>query len=234
MAHTFSQLLARLREFIEGSRDAFVSCSLPDAELRLPICALGTAIGREYVGVHSTDDAPAASVRAPIMHANEPREPILRPFLEADANAAADLIARAMNADEGAYAEKTFREYFASRANAIDDGRELFVLADGDKIIGITGLHHYVWGPPTNVWLSWFAVEPDVHGRGLGTRLMAATLELARERGFTQLFIETYSSPTFEKARAFYAARGFEQVGGIRGYMPDGSEMVVFRRAVSP
>jgi hypothetical protein len=159
MAHTFSLLLSRLREFVEDSRDVFVGCSLPDAESRLPICALGTAIGREYVGVHSTDDAPAASGRAPISHANESREPILRPFLEADAKAAADLIARAMNAEEGTYAEKTFREYFASRANAIDDGRELFVLADGDKIIGITGLHNYVWGPPMNVWLSWFAVR---------------------------------------------------------------------------
>jgi predicted GNAT superfamily acetyltransferase len=52
---------------------------------------------------------------------------------------------------------------------------------------------------------------------------MAATLDLARERGYSQLFIETYSSPTFERARAFYAARGFEQVGAIRGYMPDGA-----------
>lgn len=157
----------------------------------------------------------------------------LRAFDPADATAAAALIGRAMNEDERVYAEQTFREFFAAREHGIDDGRELFVLCDGERILGMTGLHRYLWGPPQNVWLSWFAVEPDAHGQGLGSRLMAATLELARERGYSQLFIETYSSPTFAKARAFYTSRGFEQVGAIRGYMPDGAEMVVYRRAVS-
>lgn len=233
MTHPLSLLMTRLRTLIGSSRSAFVSCPHPDAEVRLPICALGAAMGREHVGTRSTEDVLASNARPPIVDTNGQRQPILRPFLQADAGAAADLVARAMNAEEGAYAEKTFREYFASRANAIDDGRELFVLADGDKIIGITGLHHYVWGPPTNVWLSWFAVDPEVHGRGLGSMLMAATLDLARTRGFTQLFIETYSSPTFEKARAFYAARGFERVGAIHGYMPDGAEMVVYGRVLN-
>jgi len=232
MTRILFSFLSRVRALIESSRAEFAACSAPDAELRLPICALGTAIGRDHAGASSTEDVVASNARPPLLHANGLGEPILRAFLETDAIPAVDLISRAMIAEEGAYAEKTFREYFASRAYAIDDGRELFVLADGDKIIGITGLHHYVWGPPTNVWLSWFAVDPEVHGRGLGSRLMAATLELARERGFSQLFIETYSSPTFEKARAFYAARGFERVGAIRGYMPDGAEMVVFRRAL--
>lgn len=133
-----------------------------------------------------------------------------------------------MNAEERIYAERTFSEYCASRAHGICDGRELFVLLAGTRVVGITGLHHYLWGPPGNVWLSWFAVDPDLQGQGLGSKLIAATINLARQRGFEQLFIETYSSPTFEKARAFYASRGFKQVGKICCYMPDGADMVVF------
>lgn len=158
--------------------------------------------------------------------------PLLRLFRADDARDAALLIERAMDADERAYAERTFQEYLAARTHGIDDGRELYVYCEMERIVGITGLHRYLWGPPQNVWLSWFAVDPAMHGQGFGKRLMAATIDLARERGFAQLFIETYSSPTFARARTFYAARGFEQVGSIQGYMPDGVDMVVYRRLV--
>lgn len=137
-----------------------------------------------------------------------------------------------MNAEERACAEETFREYMSSKRSGTDDGRELFVLSEQGRIVGITGLHFYLWGPPENVWLSWFAVDPSVHGRGIGKRLMAASLARARERGFAQMFIETYSSPTFARARSFYASQGFELAGFVTGYLPDGSDMIVYRQSL--
>jgi type I site-specific restriction endonuclease len=51
---------------------------------------------------------------------------------------------------------------------------------------------------------------------------------------YRKMFIETYSSPTFDKARRFYTAQGFNEVGGIRNYLPDGADMVVYLKTLSP
>jgi hypothetical protein len=42
------------------------------------------------------------------------------------------------------------------------------------------------------------------------------------------MLIETYSQRTFERARAFYKARGYAELGRIANYLPDGSAMVVY------
>ena len=95
-------------------------------------------------------------------------------------------------------------------------------------MIGLAGLHHYCWGPPENVWLSWFAVEPERHGTGLGPLLLSAMTEEAQKRGFQRFFIETYSTPEFARARAFYAAQGFQEVAKIPTWLSNGGDMVVF------
>jgi len=143
------------------------------------------------------------------------------------------LIGRAMNPDEGRWAETTFRRHFDLAARGVADGRHYLVSREGSRLTGIVGLHHYEWGPPENVWLGWFAVEPECQGRGLGSSLMASICEHARSLGFRKLFIETYSSPAFDKARAFYARQGFARVGGISAYLPDGADMVVFSKSLA-
>jgi GNAT superfamily N-acetyltransferase len=157
---------------------------------------------------------------------------LLRAFEPDDLQAAASLIGRAMNADEQCYAERVFGQYFAARQAGVDDGRDLYVLPWERSIAAITGLHQYSWGPPGNVWLSWFAVDPMLQGRDLGKLLLQKTVTLAGVRGFTRMFFETYSSPTFDRARRFYISQGFERVGHISGYMPDGADMIVFARGV--
>lgn len=155
---------------------------------------------------------------------------LLRSFAPNDLQGAASLIGRAMNLDEQTYAERVFLQYFEAKRVGVDDGRELFVLPWNEAIIAITGLHHYSWGPPENVWLSWFAVAPEFQGKGLGKMLLQKTCELAKARGYGKMFIETYSSPTFERACRFYNSQGFKRVGEIAGYMSDGADMIVFGR----
>ena len=43
-----------------------------------------------------------------------------------------------------------------------------------------------------------------------------------------KFFIETYSTPEFARARAFYEAQGFTQIGEIQSYLPNGGDMVIF------
>lgn len=98
--------------------------------------------------------------------------------------------------------------------------------------MGLVGLHHYVWGPPENVWLAWFAVHPDAQGRGVGSRLLSAIEAIAVSRGYGKLLVETYDHPDFERARAFYGRMGFRKVGTIEDYLPDGSAMIVYGKAL--
>lgn len=161
-----------------------------------------------------------------------PTAPFLREMEESDITACVRLISRAMNLDEGAYARRSFDQHYKGLAHRIDDGRTFFVLDFGAKIIGIVGLHFYNWGPEKNVWLSWFAVDPDHQRHGWGTAMFRAIQTKAREHGYAKLLIETYSSETFAKARQFYAREGYENVGGISGYLPDGASMIVFARTI--
>jgi ribosomal protein S18 acetylase RimI-like enzyme len=144
------------------------------------------------------------------------------------ADEAAALIGEAMNPDEGAWARVTIGRHFEMKDNGLVDGRIYFALLVDGALAGLTGLHHYEWGPDENVWLGWFALSPKLQGRGLGVRLMAETEQAAKARGYRKLFIETYDTPTFSQAIRFYAKAGFRKAGVIENYLPDGSSMMVF------
>jgi GNAT superfamily N-acetyltransferase len=147
-----------------------------------------------------------------------------------DTQAAVKLISTAMNSDESRWAKETFEFYFACKQFGLENGRDYYVYKDGNEIIGLVGLHHYMWGPKENVWLSWFAVSPSCQGKGIGTAMVKAVEQKAREKGFKKFFIETYDGPTFEKARRFYQSIGFEESGSINDYLPGNESMKVFRK----
>jgi GNAT superfamily N-acetyltransferase len=157
---------------------------------------------------------------------------MLEPMKDTDIDAAAGLVARAMNADEGRWAKRTMEFHFGCKEHGLDDGRSYFVWRQDGAIVGIVGLHHAVWGPERNVWLAWFAVDPDHQGQGLGYRLLSEVENLAAERGFSKLLVETYAHGDFDKARRFYERNNFEQAGQINDYLPDGSAMVVYAKHI--
>lgn len=156
----------------------------------------------------------------------------LWPITREDTSAIVELVADAMSPAEGECAARTLEQHFASHERGIDDGRELFVMMNGDLLVGITGLHRYLWGPPDCVWLSWFAVACAMQRRGIGTYMLEQTEALAKSRGYCKMMVETYSTPGFAAARVFYQSRGFEQVGAIRSYLPGGGDMIVFAKHI--
>jgi len=60
------------------------------------------------------------------------------------------------------------------------------------------------------------AVRPECRGRGVGAALLDATLDAARRRRTTAVFLEVRESNA--SAQSLYASRGFRQVGRRRGY----------------
>jgi GNAT superfamily N-acetyltransferase len=143
------------------------------------------------------------------------------------------LIAEAMNQEEADWAETTMCRHFELERLGVFDGRHYFVRREGGVIKGVIGLHHYEWGPKENVWLGWFAVAPSFQGLGIGKGLLESIQEQASQLGYRKMFIETYSSPTFARARDFYSRRGFRAAGRIADYLSDGSEMIVFSKRLA-
>jgi GNAT superfamily N-acetyltransferase len=156
----------------------------------------------------------------------------LDPMDAADIDAVVSLVTRAMNADEGRWARRTMEFHFGCRNHALDDGRSYFVWRRDGRIVGLVGLHHTIWGPEQNVWLAWFAVDPECQGQGLGLKLLSGIESLAEQLGFGKLLVETYEHPDFDKARRFYEKNGFEQVGQVNDYLPDGSAMIVYGKRI--
>ena len=153
-----------------------------------------------------------------------------RTMTAGDIDAVVTLIAQAMNDEEALWARTTLHRHFAARAAGHDDGRAYLVFEHEAAIIGISGLHAYEWGPPENAWLGWFALHPRFHGKGWGRKMLLDTEEEAMSMGYRKLLIETYDTPTFARAVAFYRRQGFARAGEIRGYLPDGSSMLVFMK----
>ncbi len=157
---------------------------------------------------------------------------LINRMISDDIEEACKLVARAMNPDEGRWARKTMEYHFACADADIDDGRNYYVWRQSTAICGLVGLHHYIWGPEQNVWLSWFVVDPKFQNQGNGRKLLRTIENVAEEMGYKKLFVETYAHKDFEKALGFYLSQGFTEAGRIKNYLDDGSEMIIFRKEI--
>jgi len=57
-----------------------------------------------------------------------------------------------------------------------------------------------------------------LRGRGVGRALLNHVLEVARQRGYRQLFLETGSHPAFLPAQTLYRSVGFRECGPFGAY----------------
>ncbi|MBI9020695.1 MAG: GNAT family N-acetyltransferase, partial [Verrucomicrobia bacterium] len=129
-----------------------------------------------------------------------PEELTLDRMAEHEIDEAASFVGRTMDPDEGDFARKTMRFHFQCRKQALDDGRDYYVWHTNGKIAGLVGLHHYIWGPEENVWLGWFALDRAYRRKGAGRRLISEISAIAVKKGYSKLYVETYSSATFADA----------------------------------
>ncbi len=61
-------------------------------------------------------------------------------------------------------------------------------------------------------------VDPDFQGQGIGRRLLAELLNIARARHTQTVFLEV--RPTNLQALSLYISEGFQEIGTRRGYYP--------------
>ncbi|MDY0395773.1 GNAT family N-acetyltransferase [Virgibacillus halophilus] len=90
------------------------------------------------------------------------------------------------------------------------------IVSDGNEqwVGGITAEVYWDW-----VEITWFWLSEDFRGKGLGSSLIRKTEELAEEMGATKAIVTTFEF----QARSFYALKGYEVVGEVKGYPPGSS-----------
>jgi ribosomal-protein-alanine N-acetyltransferase len=137
-----------------------------------------------------------------------------------------------MFADEVAQPPES-RLYLIAEADAGDGG-----VADGDIVsgrgaecgramAGYAGLMFIPGGTQADVLT--IAVRQAYWGQGLGSALLAALLDAARDRGCTEVFLEVRADNP--RAHGLYRRRGFEELGVRRGYyQPSGVDAIVMRK----
>jgi len=90
------------------------------------------------------------------------------------------------------------------------------------------------WGPtPCTVGtydLYWMAVDPALHGAGIGTALLTA-MERRLDVIARLSVVETAGRPEYAGTRAFYEARGYRAVSRIPDFYAPGDDQVVYVKA---
>ena len=145
-----------------------------------------------------------------------------------------ELRLRALREDPGAFAE-TYEEAQARPLEdwarwAADASRVIVVAIDGERWIGMVACRLL---EPRSSWLTALWVEPAARGAGLGSRLIEAAADWAREQGAAT--VELSVTTNNDAAATLYSRAGFAETGRRRPLPSDPSRTELFLiRPVSP
>lgn len=78
--------------------------------------------------------------------------------------------------------------------------------------------------------LYWIAVDPALHGRGIGRELDLHVERSVRERNGRLIVAETSSTPRYDATRMFYQRLGYAELSRITDYYRPGDDLVVYGR----
>ena len=76
--------------------------------------------------------------------------------------------------------------------------------------------------------LYWIAVDPALHGRGLGKAMVLHMEADLRERRARKIFIETGGKTSYGPTRRFYEGMGYQEIARVPGFFAEGDDKVIF------
>jgi len=76
--------------------------------------------------------------------------------------------------------------------------------------------------------LYWIAVDPNIHGKGTGSKLVKYMEEDLKSQGGNLILIETSGKDSYENERKFYAKNGYEIQTIIKDFYSRGDDLVIY------
>jgi ribosomal protein S18 acetylase RimI-like enzyme len=131
--------------------------------------------------------------------------------------------------EESGIVQQMMADYFATKA---DSGHACLVDEHDGQLIAVA--YYEPLTATDRTWeLTMIGVDRGHHRHGVGTRMLRAVEDDLRDRGQRLLLIETSATPAFDRARAFYLSRGYDEEARVRDYYENGDDMVLFRKALT-
>lgn len=78
--------------------------------------------------------------------------------------------------------------------------------------------------------LYWIAVDPNIHGKGLGSRLVKHMEDDLAGSGGKIILIETSGKAEYENERKFYIKNGYEVQTIIKDFYRRGDDLFIYRK----
>ena len=97
----------------------------------------------------------------------------------------------------------------------------ILIRQDGVTTGGLSGRTGYGW-----LFVEYLVVPDALRGTGVGSRLMRTAEQIARDRGCTGIWLDTFSF----QARGFYERLGFAVFGTIDDYPPGHQRFFLSKR----
>lgn len=78
----------------------------------------------------------------------------------------------------------------------------------------------------------WIAVEPSLHGKGIGKSLIKFAEQKVKERGGELILVETSSQTKYHKTRLFYKSCGYEEIARIKNFYKPNDDLIIFAKYI--
>ena len=80
--------------------------------------------------------------------------------------------------------------------------------------------------------LYWVAVDPDLGRQGVGRLLLARMEAELREQGPAKVYVDTSSTPGYDRARRFYEKNGYLVACVLHDFYRDGDDKIIYLKAL--
>jgi GNAT superfamily N-acetyltransferase len=126
--------------------------------------------------------------------------------------------------DAVAAIQRGLHAYNQSMGGPYDREPVTLLARDGSGAVrgGLLGLTFWGW-----LFIDWLWLAPEVRGQGLGSGLLRRAEAIARERGCTNVYTDTFSF----QAPGFWERNGYEAFGRLDD-MPAGHARIWFRKSL--
>jgi ribosomal protein S18 acetylase RimI-like enzyme len=80
--------------------------------------------------------------------------------------------------------------------------------------------------------LYWIAVDPEAHGAGIGTLLLAEVERRLQGHRARLLMVETSSRSDYAQTRRFYGRRGYAEAARVREFYAPGDDRIIYAKRI--